>query len=640
MKLVHPVTADHLTLLQPQTGPRNRTVTDVTLTFDGGSPVRATLGSASDVAPGQVVSFPSRTFRTLTVTIDGTSAGVQKTYQSQSAVGFSEVAIPGVAPATEVLRLPTDLLKAVGSVVIGPSPGHPAQPHPDPGDPAPLRSRGLDGPPLHPAHGSDLLHRRHRPDLDVDPRHRGRRPGGAHRGHRHGGYRKGRADHGGLGRLVGPASPAASAPRPVPPSTAIPTPRGTPGLGTQTRRLGRLPAQPVRRPSTTSTSRWLPTAKHSIPTAITVATPSGSRNVTLPPIAKVAGRTQGSVTSVPVSFPALTGSDVKVTIDSVAPHTFLDYLSNSPNTDPVALAEVGIPDVAPMVTPDTVPTRCYSDLVAVDGVAVDVSISGSTSSALANGGLTIRGCGNDTQGVTLSAGTHTVTTSSYLAEGWNVDALNAGLGGRRTGGQSLTATGLLPAPPAHPSAPVTVVRQSRTSMTVQVHGDGAPVWMVLGQSQSRGWKATTSTGVNLGSSTLIDGYANGWYLPAVPDPGHHHPDPHLDPPTGRSMWPSCSRGPPWWSAWSSSPFPRDCSPAGVAGVAVSPGVRRSPHRRPDRGPNPRPGPRRRRGSPARPVDDGSARTPGARLADPERGLVPAVDPVGRASPYWEGWWPA
>jgi hypothetical protein len=37
--------------------------------------------------------------------------------------------------------------------------------------------------------------------------------------------------------------------------------------------------------------------------------------------------------------------------------------------------------------------------------------------------------------------------------------------------------------------------------------------MVLGQSQSNGWKATTSTGVHLSSSTLIDGYANGWYVP-------------------------------------------------------------------------------------------------------------------------------
>ena len=52
-------------------------------------------------------------------------------------------------------------------------------------------------------------------------------------------------------------------------------------------------------------------------------------------------------------------------------------------------------------------------------------------------------------------------------------------------------------------------------MTVQVHGDGTPFWMVLGQSQSDGWRATTSTGVDLGSSTLIDGYANGWYVPGA-----------------------------------------------------------------------------------------------------------------------------
>ena len=44
VKLVHPVTADHITLLQPQTGPRNRTVTDVTLTFDGGAPGPRHLG--------------------------------------------------------------------------------------------------------------------------------------------------------------------------------------------------------------------------------------------------------------------------------------------------------------------------------------------------------------------------------------------------------------------------------------------------------------------------------------------------------------------------------------------------------------------------------------------------------------------
>ncbi len=50
-------------------------------------------------------------------------------------------------------------------------------------------------------------------------------------------------------------------------------------------------------------------------------------------------------------------------------------------------------------------------------------------------------------------------------------------------------------------------------MTVSVKGNGTPFWMVLGQSQSRGWTATTSSGAKLGSSTLIDGYANGWYVP-------------------------------------------------------------------------------------------------------------------------------
>ena len=167
-----------------------------------------------------------------------------------------------------------------------------------------------------------------------------------------------------------------------------------------------------------------------------------------------------------------------------------------------------------MTTPAAVPTTCYPDLVSVDGRPVDIQISGSTATALANGGLTIRGCGNSSQGITLSAGTHTLTTSTAQATGLDVDALSLGSAAGGTP-EALTPTGLLPAPPAHPTAPVTVVHQDRTSMTVEVHGDGQPTWLVLGQSQSRGWKAFTSGGTDLGSSTLIDGYANGWYLPAA-----------------------------------------------------------------------------------------------------------------------------
>jgi hypothetical protein len=510
VRLVHPVTADHITLLQPQTGPRNRTVTDITLRFDGGSPVHATLGAASAAVPGQVVPFPSRTFRTLTITIDGTSAGVQKSYQSQSAVGLAEVTIPGVAPAAEVLRLPTDLLSATGPSSLS----HPldvllnrirTQVTPPRTDPEASMARRFTLPTARTfsiggtARISTLI-----PDPEVDGLV-GRNGGTASTGRESEGTTVVSANS--SGRLTGSLRSSASAAVDGNPDTSW-----SPGFGPQ---AGGWVEYQLSRPETIDhlDLQVVADGRHSIPTVITVSTPSGSRKVTLPAIPSGQGRTQGSVTSVPITFPALTGSDFRVTIDAVAPHTFLDYLSNSPNTDPVALAEVGFPGVAPMVTPATVPTRCYADLVAVDGVPVDVSISGSASSALANGGLTVRGCGPNAQGVTLSAGTHTVTTGSYQAEGWNVDALTLG---SAAGGaaEPLTAAGLLPAPPVHPSAPVTLVKQSRTSMTVQVHGDGTPAWMVLGQSQSRGWKATTSTGVDLGSSTLIDGYANGWYLPA------------------------------------------------------------------------------------------------------------------------------
>ena len=164
------MTADHVTLLQPQTGPRNRTVTNVTLTFDGGSPVTVPLGAASVAGPGQVVSFPKRSFRTLTVTINATSAGVQKDYRSQSAVGFAEIAIPGVAPATEALRLPTDLLAAAGTsslhhqldIIMNRIRTQVTPPRSDP-EASMVRQ-------VHAAHGPDLLDRGDGPDLHARPR--------------------------------------------------------------------------------------------------------------------------------------------------------------------------------------------------------------------------------------------------------------------------------------------------------------------------------------------------------------------------------------------------------------------------------------------------------------------------------------
>src|SRR5207244_2002846 len=43
-------------------------------------------------------------------------------------------------------------------------------------------------------------------------------------------------------------------------------------------------------------------------------------------------------------------------------------------------------------------------------------------------------------------------------------------------------------------------------------GADAPFWLVLGESQSDGWKATIAHQGSLGGSLLVDGYANGWMV--------------------------------------------------------------------------------------------------------------------------------
>ncbi|MHB1913170.1 MAG: hypothetical protein ACYCTI_14105, partial [Acidimicrobiales bacterium] len=70
-----------------------------------------------------------------------------------------------------------------------------------------------------------------------------------------------------------------------------------------------------------------------------------------------------------------------------------------------------------------------------------------------------------------------------------------------------------------PAPAVSVTHQNRTQETVSVHGQGQGFWLVLGESLSRGWQASirpASGGPahSLGAPTLIDGYANGWYVPA------------------------------------------------------------------------------------------------------------------------------
>ncbi len=59
---------------------------------------------------------------------------------------------------------------------------------------------------------------------------------------------------------------------------------------------------------------------------------------------------------------------------------------------------------------------------------------------------------------------------------------------------------------------VKVTSKGSTKIELQVTGarKGTPFWLVLGREQQRRLGGDASTAPNIGGSTLVDGYANGW----------------------------------------------------------------------------------------------------------------------------------
>jgi hypothetical protein len=117
----------------------------------------------------------------------------------------------------------------------------------------------------------------------------------------------------------------------------------------------------------------------------------------------------------------------------------------------------------------------------------------------------------------LGPGSHVVRTAPGLITGIDIDRLilASDIGG---GALATPAPALRPsATPGTAAAPaVSVVSDNATSARVQVapSASPAPFWLVLGESQNKGWSAriTGKGGKSLGAPRLIDGYANGWLV--------------------------------------------------------------------------------------------------------------------------------
>jgi hypothetical protein len=502
INLEHPLTTDHVNLVQPLYGPRNRWITRVTLTFDGGHSTAVTLDPTSRTSAGQTVSFPMRTFSTLKVTIDATNTGVRTSYEGQSAVGFAEVRLSGQQDRA-VLRMPEDLLAAAGTssashrltLLMTRQTTTPVPPGTDPEiDIAraftlpSARTFSVSGT----AKLSPLV-----PD-DVLDRLLGTTVPGI------------RAAYS-SGRLPGDLQDRASATLDGSPATVW-----SPGLGPQ---AGNWLEYDLARPlSFDHLSMGVVTdGRHSVPTSVTVSAGGQSRTVALP---KLADSTTPWVTPiVTVGFPPLKGANVRVTFDKVRSVTDRDYYSAGRVELPLGIAEMDIPGMPRAVAgPAQVPASCRSDVLSVDGVAVPISISGAAASAGSLGTLALQGCGSAAHGISLGAGPHEVQTQPGFPPGVDVNVDSLVLDSAPTGAALPTAaSGRAQATQSGAAPTLTVVRSSSTSAKVVVHHATGPFWMVLGESTNAGWHATTGTGVDLGTPALIDGYANGWLVtPSTP----------------------------------------------------------------------------------------------------------------------------
>jgi arabinofuranan 3-O-arabinosyltransferase len=500
-------------------------VSKVTLTFDGKDPVTYALNSSSHATSGQTLTFPSRTFHTLRVTIDGTTNDTAPPV-SASAVGFSEVEIPG-QQVHQVIQMPTQMLTSLGAasasdrLTVVMTRERTSQ-YPPRSDPETTISRQFTLPTARTftlagsASLSALI-----PDDEVDRLvGRAATPSGTLQ------------DAYSSGRLPGDVQATASATIDGNSSTAW-----QPGLGGAAQ-VGSALTYDLTKAQTLSNLNMqvIADGRHSVPTSMTITSGSQTRSITLPPIAD--STVPGAVTTVPVTFAPLTGSHFIVTFTGVRPEYAANYYSAGPLELPLGIAEIGIPGVQANPTPAALPGNCVSNLLTIDGQPISVALVGSTQHALDGGEAQLVPCGPDAKGITLGAGPHVVQTAAghgppcasapTTCTGWNIDqlALDSAPGGGAGSGAYPTSAGtpLLPATQPGAAATVTSTNVHIDSQGADVTGATGPFELVLGQSVNKGWEAVAtpaqgaapgSHSVTLGRSQLVDGFANGWQVSAA-----------------------------------------------------------------------------------------------------------------------------
>jgi arabinofuranan 3-O-arabinosyltransferase len=508
-----PITTDHVNLVQPLTGGRNRWITEMELRFDGGRAFSVTLDPSSRTLGGQTVDFGRRTFEHLEVTVKQTSNARTNLFGKDDAVGFAEIRLRDERSAhdvemREVLQMPTDLVDALGAD---------AATHPivlvmrrDAVRPVPPRSQ---------------------PELSIDRRFT--LPGDrtfvltgnaeitpdAPASELQAAFRVPDAAHGGVSTswsqfLFGCMKCTANNAIDGDPGTAWQTPFvGVRGEWMQFKSAAPLSFDHM-------DLRVFADGRHSVPKALRLDVDGRTRMLTLPEITDQPA--ENASTAVRLTFPRITGHTVRVTVADVREERSRRFATSTTDLMPVGISELGIPGLHLPAASPRIDSGCRSDLVAIDGTPMPVRITGRAATADQLMALSVTPCDpRDAARVpelTLGRGAHTLTSARGKDVGFLLDRLVLASG--TVNAPVTTKNGVVTEvrPPAPPTPRLQVVRSGRTSVRVHVSGATTPFWMVLGESQSPGWHADVIGGRGLGTPQLVDGYANGWLVtPAASD---------------------------------------------------------------------------------------------------------------------------
>ena len=499
LSISHKVSADHLTLLQPAAEDSGlRHVKKITIHLDNFTK-KVTLKKSSIAvrgqdSPGQTISFPMKSFRHLTITIDATNEPGLKDFSAANAIGFAEISVTGLTPIHESLRMPIDLTNKVGTSAIN------------------HRMVIVSNRLVLPRHGlSRAVYLPNAREFSV---------GGILRANRD-------ATDPTMNALLGRTGNA---------STSAPTVIGT---DSTSRLASNVNAGSWSAIDGKAETAWVPDVStkngqsmtvnlsksisvdhlnmelvndghHGLPSLISLSNGLQTVTVPMPGIPPPASSENGSTSAVTVELPTtLTGKTFTLTIVKKVAPKIIDFSAFGPTSLPIGIAELGLPGVVAPKTPDTVDLSCNTEVLFVNGTPVPVTAHGSVADLIGGKGLRFTGCSPSTS---FNKGLNQIESVQTSNIGVTADLVGFG---SDIGGGPLPqndAEFQLPAAPA--ATHVKLTSQSRTSLNGTFIGTGAPGTLVLGQSLSSGWKLAIDGKEVTHTPRLVDGFANGWDLPA------------------------------------------------------------------------------------------------------------------------------